>query len=411
MKTLLINSHDKFGGAARAAYRLHKGFLDNAIDSRMLVGFKSSDEVRVKGPVSKVQKLRVMAQTEFEPLLLKYIKGGAIKNFSPAWLPSSMLHQDISHISPDIVHLHWMCGGLFRLEQIGRIKKPMVWTLHDMWPFTGGCHYDEGCEKYKVSCGECPQLKRSCDSDLSHSVWSRKRSAWKGSDITLVAPSNWLAECARNSTLFQGRRIEVIPNGIDLDLFKPVNRELARDILGLPKDKKLIIFGAMNATTDDRKGFDLLLKGIQGLQKSDDIELVIFGASEPLNPPEFGLPVHYMGVVNDDTSLVLLYSSSDVMVISSRQDNLPNTVVESMACGVPSVAFNVGGLVDLIEHKTTGYLADAFNVSDITKGIEWILGDSERYLKLCEAARERAENLFDINLVVKQYSDVYKSII
>ena len=411
MKTLLINSHDKFGGAARAAYRLHKGFLENAIDSRMLVGFKSSDEVRVKGPVSKAQKLRVMAQTEFEPLLLKYIKGGAIKSFSPAWLPSSMLHQDISLISPDIVHLHWMCGGLFRLEQIGHIKKPMVWTLHDMWPFTGGCHYDEGCEKYKVSCGECPQLKRSCDSDLSHSVWSRKRSAWKDSDITLVAPSNWLAECARNSTLFQGRRIEVIPNGIDLDLFKPVNRELARDMLGLPKDKKLVIFGAMNATTDDRKGFDLLLKGIQALQKSDDIELVIFGASEPLTPPEFGLPVHYMGVVNDDTSLVLLYSSSDVMVISSRQDNLPNTVVESMACGVPSVAFKVGGLVDLIEHKTTGYLADAFNVSDITKGIEWILGDSKRHLKLCEAARERAENLFDINLVVKQYSDVYKSII
>jgi len=413
MKILHLNTHDISGGAARAAYRIHKGLQGIGINSKMLVQIKLSDDKTVIGPGTKVKGGFALLRTTFDSTFRLFFSGGAKAFFSPAWFPFSGIPSQIQSISPDIVHLHWICGGMLPIEDFKRINKPMIWTLHDMWAFTGGCHHSDGCEYFRQTCGNCPQLNRNRKNDLSQSVLRRKKNAWRGLNLTLVTPSNWLAKCAKESSLFGKHRIDVIHNGLDLNLFKPINKTTARQIWNLPINKKLILFGAMRATSDNKKGFDQLYEATKQLsaQWSDKVELFVFGASEPKNPPDFGLPVHYLGYLNDEVSLVLLYSAADTMVLPSRQDNLPNTVVESLACGTPVVAFDIGGIPDMIDHQINGYLAKPFDTSDLAAGIVWVLSDENRYEALCVKAREKAVACFDVEKVAKQYAELYESIV
>ena len=412
MKSLLINSSDISGGAAIAAYRIHKGLQKIGIDSKMLVQTKLSDDKTVIAPETKVKKGLALLRPTLDFTFKNLFSGGSKTIFSPAWLPFSDIPSRIKSIAPDIVHLHWICDGILRIEDLKRINKPIVWTLHDMWAFTGGCHYNAGCERFRQSCGNCPQLNRMCENDLSWSVFKRKQKAWAGLDITIVTPSNWLAECAKESSLFKGRCIEVIHNGLDLNMFKPIDKTIAREIWDLPINKKLILFGAMEATSDHRKGFDLLYKGLKQLSAkwSDKAELVVFGASEPENPPDFGLPVHYLGLLHDDVSLALLYSAADVMVVPSRQDNLSNTVVEPLSCGTPVVAYNVGGMLDMIDHRLNGYLAKHYDSNDLADGINWVLSGKNRHKELCIKAREKAA-CFDIEKVAGRYAELYREVL
>ena len=413
MKSLLINTSDISGGAARAAYRIHKGLQGMGIDSKMLVQTKLSDDKTVMDPGNKLKKGLALLRPTFDSAFKNLFSGGSKTIFSPAWLPFSNIHSQIKSIAPDIVHLHWICGGMLRIEELKRIKKPIIWTFHDMWAFTGGCYYNAGCEQFQQDCGDCPQLNISSKNDLSWSILRRKKKAWAGLDITIVTPSNWLAKCAKNSSLFGGHRVEVIHNGLDLNLFKPINKTTARKIWDLPINKKLILFGAMDATSDYRKGFDLLYKGLKQLAAkwSNKAELVVFGASEPENPPDFALPVHYLGLLHDDVSLALLYSATDVMVVPSRQDNLSNTVVEPLSCGTPVVAYDVGGMPDIIDHKLNGYLAKPFDTSDLAAGINCVLSDENRHKELCIKAREKAMNCFDIKKVAGQYAELYREVL
>ena len=411
MKILFINSSDTSGGAARAAYRIHKGLQGIGMDSKMLVQTKLSDDKTVIGPGNKLKK----GFAFFRPLLdyagKRLFAGGSKTIFSPAWLPFSDISSRIKSIAPDIVHLHWVCDGMLRIEEFKQINKPIIWTLHDMWPFTGGCHMNDGCVQFQQVCGNCPQLNRSGKNDLSRLVLRRKKKAWSKLDITIITPSNWLAECVKKSSLFNGRRIEVIHNGLDIDVFKPINKTTARKIWDFSQNKRLILFGAVSATIEHNKGFDLLCKGLKQLavEWSDKAELVVFGASEPENPPDFSLPVHYLGHLYDDVSLSLLYAAADVMVVPSRQENLPNTVAESLSCGTPVVAFDIGGMLDMIDHKTNGYLVKPFDTSDLSAGINYILSDEIRYKELCIKAREKAVESFDIEKVADQYAELYKS--
>ena len=382
------------------------------MNSKMLVQTKLSDDKTVICPGNKFKKGLALLRPTFDSTFKNLFSGGSKTIFSPAWLPFSNIPAQIDSISPDVVHLHWICNGMLRIEDLKRINKPIIWALHDMWAFTGGCHYSDGCDRFQQDWGNCSQLNGSSKNDLSRSILRRKKKAWAGLDITIVTPSNWLAECAKESSLFKGRRIEVIHNGLDLNLFKSIDKTTAREIWDLPINKKLILFGAMNATSDRRKGFDLLYEGLKQLavKWSDKAELVVFGASEPENPPDFGLPVHYLGLLHDDVSLALLYSAADVMVTPSRQDNLPNIVVEPLACGTPVVAFNIGGMPDMIEHQINGYLAKSFDTSDLAAGINWVLSDENRHKELCIKAREKAVACFDIEKVVKQYESLYQEI-
>jgi glycosyltransferase involved in cell wall biosynthesis len=227
-----------------------------------------------------------------------------------------------------------------------------------MCPFTGGCHYSRECNKYTQSCGYCPQLKSQQDGDISRWVWWRKTKAWKNLDLTIVTPSQWLANCARNSSLFKDLRIEVIHNGLDIQRFKPIEKNTARHLLGLPQDKQLILFGSVSPTSDNRKGFLLLKPALQKLSQSpmlqERLELVIFGASEPKEPIDVGFKIRYLGRLNDDISLALTYSAADVMIVQSIQEAFGQTASESLSCGTPVVAFNANGLKDIVDHQQNG---------------------------------------------------------
>jgi glycosyltransferase involved in cell wall biosynthesis len=230
--------------------------------------------------------------------------------------------------------------------------------------------------------------------------------------LTIISPSRWLAACASQSSLFSGKRIEVIPTGIDLQTFRPGEKLSLRKDLNLPADKKLILFGAINATGDRRKGFDLLHAAIQNLsaETREQVEILVFGSNQPRNPPDFGLPVHYLGRITDDRRLVSIYTAADVMVVPSREDNLPNTAVESIACGTPVVAFDIGGMSDIIDHLQNGYLAPAFKADRLAEGIEWVLADMDRHQTISRAARKKAEDSFNITTTVDQYRSVYQSL-
>ncbi len=413
MKPIFLNASDIEGGAARAAYRLHAGLRQIGVDSRMMVGRQSSDDTSVIGPSSKWGKGMGIAGPMLDGLPLQLYRQREPTHFSPAYLPNG-LAKKVTLSNADIIHLHWICEGFLRIETLKKFHKPVVWTLHDMWPFTGGCHYDASCGRYRDSCGICPQLNSKREKDLSRWVWQRKKKAWNDLDITIATPSRWLAECVQESSLFRNCRVEVIPYGLDLMTYKPMDKNFARECFGLPKDKKLILFGAMEAFSDKRKGFQFLEPALRKFAEDGSdkkVELVLFGASKPAEQPNLWLNVHSMGQLHDDVSIAMLYAAADVFVLPSVQDNLPNAVIESLACGTPCVAFNVGGVPNMIEHESNGYIAQPLEPEDLAQGIAWILADDKRWQILSQQARQRVEKEFELTQVAHKYLDLYNEIL
>jgi glycosyltransferase involved in cell wall biosynthesis len=410
MNILHINASDTSGGAARAAYRLHLALLREGIDSRMLVQRKFSDDVTVSGPQTMLKKVASRLRPFLDALPVRRYKERTKTLFSPARLPFSGIAERINELRPDIVHLHWICGGMLRFEELARIEAPIVWSLHDMWAFTGGCHYDQECGRYTTSCGRCVVLGSEREHDLSRKVLLRKQKTLHHcKNLMINGLSGWLARCAQQSALFKGRHVVNLPNPIDTELFKPVDKDFSRELLNLPKDKKIVLFGAMNSTGDPRKGFAELSQALSMLQ-SADVELVVFGSGKPLAPPDFGFPTHYLGHLSDDLSLKILYSAADVMVVPSLQEAFGQTASEAMACGTPVVAFAATGLLDIVDHKQNGYLAAPYEPSDLAAGIDWILTSPE-YPLLCRNAREKVVREFDSSTVASKYIDLYKRIL
>ena len=412
MKILIVNTHDIEGGAARAAYRLHCALLEKGIESQMLVQNKKSDDFTVKTVAdSKLERIMAFLRPKMEALPLKLYKNRKRVLFSSAWVPSCATVRKINAMKPDIVHLHWICNGVLRIEDLAKIEAPIVWSLHDMWAFTGGCHYDKECGKYLAECGVCSVLGSSVENDLSRKVFERKRRTYFKMDrMYIVGLSKWLHKTAKQSTLLAQKRHINLPNPIDTTLFKPVDRIEARKLWRLPQDKKLVLFGAVNPLEDSRKGFFQLSEALRGINRTGDTELVVFGSSRPENAPEFGFETYYLGSLSDDVSLVSLYSAVDVVVVPSLQENLSNTIMESLSCGTPVVAFDTGGNSDMIEHKKNGYLAKPFDAADLAKGIEWVL-ESDDYADLCRRAREKVLEEFDAETVAREYIKLYESIL
>ncbi|MDJ0732792.1 MAG: glycosyltransferase family 4 protein [Nostocaceae cyanobacterium] len=402
MKILHLSTSDIEGGAARAAYRLHKGLQNLGETSQMLVRAKSSVDKTVIAQKNILTKLGPPASG----LPLKFYPKRHRSMFSSQWFPDAIAPQ-VKQINPDIIHLHWICNGFVQIETLAKFKKPLVWTLHDMWAFTGGCHYTQECDRYLNSCGNCPQLKSNKNRDLSSFVWTRKAKAWKNLNLTIVSPSVWLGECAKSSSVFQNLRVEVIPHGLDLEKYKPIEKEIARKLLNLPQDKRLVLFGTSPGTTGDkRKGFYLLQPAVQHLSQSgweNQLELVVFGGSKPENPIDLGFKTHYLGQFHDDISLALVYSAADVMVVPSIQEAFGQTASESLACGTPVVAFAATGLKDIVDHQQNGYLAQPFEVEDLAQGIAWILEEPQRYEKLRINAREKAQRELSLELQARRY--------
>ena len=410
MKILIINTSDIQGGAARAAYRLHKSLLAQDVDSQMLVQSKTSDDFTVINENKKVRKYFNKLRPVIDSIPTRSYKNKTNTLFSPSWFGFSKIVDKINEINPDIVHLHWINAGMMKIEDIARIKAPIVCSLHDMWAFTGGCHYNEECNGYEKNCGNCKVLGSDKEKDLSKKVFNRKQKVFDSKkDMTIVGLSSWLNNASKSSTLLKDKYHLNLPNPIDTDVFKPFDKEKARELWGLPKDKKLVLFGAMGATSDPRKGFKELSEALHQLENKD-VEFVVFGSSKPQDAPDLGFKTHYLGHLHDDVGLVTLYSAVDVMIVPSLQENLSNAIMESLACGTPVIGFNIGGNGDMIEHKKNGYLAKPFDTTDLKDGIEWVL-NNDKYDELCTNAREKVVKEFDSKVVARKYIELYKQVL
>lgn len=413
MRVLHVNANDIQGGAARAAYRIHKGLLEKNIYSRLIVLNKKSDDYSVINMgKTKKQKLIYRIRLFFDEKLKSFYRKRKRTTWSVNFFDNNELVEFINNSNFDIINFHWINASMLSIKDIEKITKPIVWTMHDMWPFTGGCHYSNNCILYETDCNKCNQLDNKRNTFLSKYILKRKYICYK--NISYISPSKWLANCAQNSFLLKDSNIQVIQNGVDLKIFKKLDKNFSRNVLNLDMYKKYILFGAMNSTSDKRKGYDLLKKALEILNKEfylKDVVLLIFGANKPQYNEDLGFEVKYLGQINDDVTLSLIYNSADIFIAPSREDNLPNTIVEAISCGLPCIAFNIGGMPDLIKHKKNGYLAKPFDIQDLAKGINFVLEDENRWNSLSENALNKAQRDYDINIVSDRYIDLYKKIL
>lgn len=418
LKILTVNVSDASGGAARAAYRIHKAVNAADVESTFLVKHKelsdnsiitveSFDRKNVFSNLSRyvVHKLKNKIQ---HALWNKYPQR---KDVFMSDLRSSSIHGAFQKIEFDILHLHWINLRFLDINELQKLNKPIIWTLHDCWPFTGICHYFYDCNRYKTSCGNCPFLHSESETDLSATVWKKKQQVYVGLNIHIVSPSHWLANAARESKLFGHFPVSVIFNPIDTDYFSPGNKQKACELLNLNPNKQFILFGAMNAVKDRRKGYEEFKQAINYYERhfdSNNIELLIFGTNDNLDQTGNVMTTHNIGMLHDN-ALLAAYRAADVMVVPSLSENLSNIIMESLACGTPVVAFNIGGNSDMIDHKQNGYLVSDFQPHDMANGIKWCL-DNNINDELTDKARKKVLENFTIEKVSKQYVELYKTI-
>lgn len=425
MKVVHLCTQD-FGGAGNAAYRLHKGLQAIGIDSTFIVLDKKCKDPSVKvipdnqqnessycnSPDSYSSSRMKLMWKYWTDMLTEYpgrAKGLEIFTDNTCSVRLGLV-KEITEA--DIVNLHWVAGMINFKELPSALKgKNIVWTLHDMNPFTGGCHYTGKCNKFLNGCNACPQLGSISQKDKSYYSFCEKGEAYKELQINIVTPSKWLRDEAKRSSLFSKFQVDVIPYGLPLDAFKVYEKDELRKKLNIPLSKKIILFGA-NDVMNHRKGFSLLLDTLEQLadQNEGDVALGIFGDLPPGTPIQSRYEILNFGTINSENTLALVYSLSDVFVLPSLEDNLPNTVLESLACGTPVVAFNIGGMPDMISHKKTGYLADEGDIKELGEGISWILRNNSND-SLRNYCREFAVGHYDLQIQANAYLQKYNEIL
>jgi len=403
---LFVNTYEKYGGAARAAHRIFSEIRNRSVAAHYLTLMKEGSDPDVSGRLrASTLGIGVRAFTRLDRIPLYFYPQRQHATFSSDFWPNP-LRVRLKRFRPKLVHLHWIGAGLLGIEELARLTSPIVWTLHDAWAYTGGCHYTRGCEGFKQLCGWCPQLGSRREDDYSRTLMRRKTKAFQNLDITVVAPSRWQAEMAGQSSLFAGRRIQVIPNGLDTEVFKPTPRQAARQYLGIPLDRPVVLFGAQSMT-DPRKGWDLLHDALRRLERP--CTLLAFGEGHVATDGAPHVTVRRLGHITDDAVLALVYSTADVFVCPSREDNLPNTVAEALACGTPGAAFAVNGLPDMIEHRKNGWLAKPFDSADLAEGIRWLV-EHPQPDQLRDAAREKAVSEYSLSVMGDRYMALYEDV-
>ncbi|HEY8781977.1 MAG TPA: glycosyltransferase family 4 protein [Mucilaginibacter sp.] len=420
MRVTLINTSDAGGGAPAACMRLLKALELKRVEVQMQVQEKKTDEPRVKSIGDDViSRLKIKFNFLYERLPFIWFKA---KDRSVRFaLSTADIGTDISGqaaiLNADILHLHWTNGGYLSINNLKKLfetGKPVVWTLHDMWAFTGGCHYSGGCDHFKNQCGDCWMLRDRDKKDISFAGWMRKNDMFKpAKNIVFVTCSYWLAGVARTSSLLKGFRIETIPNPIDIEIFSPKDKTALRGKWNINLNSKIILFGAANIL-DRRKGITYLVDSLNDLKNNyqdvSDIEIVIFGKNKSFDVSQLPFKVHELNIITSQHDLAELYSLADVFVTPAIEDNLPNTVMEALACGTPVVAFNTGGIPDMVEHKKNGYLAEFKSSADFAAGIHYIL-NSQQKEALGGNARNKVLENFTNEIVASKYMAVYQSIL
>ena len=414
MRVLIVNTSEKTGGAAVAARRLLKALVDNGVKAKMLVRDKETEDIKVVGLPSGWRRHWNFLWERWCLFWNLHLNRKHLFEIDMA-----NTGYDITSLrefqEADVIHLHWINQGMLSLEGIRKILdsgKPVVWTMHDLWPASSICHYARGCEAYKTGCHNCPLLPGGGGkNDLSARVWRRKEHMLADRKITFVACSQWLAGEARQSALLKGQKVVSIPNAIDTRLFCPSDKQSARRECGLPETGRLILFVSQRVT-DRRKGMEHFIEAIQRLAtehpelKQDTSIAILGGHSEELKD-QLALPVHSLGYVSDTKRIANVYNAADVFVLPSMEDNLPNTIMESLACGLPCVGFNVGGIPEMIDHQQNGYIAQTADAADLARGIHWVLCEAD-YQALCHQAVVKVANCYSEQSVALHYTQIYE---
>lgn len=408
-KVLHIVADSLTGGAARGAYWLHLGLLELGVHSVVLNNARDgSTGVEVHSlAATPIKKLKFLWFALLGRLFTFFYFKKKPRIFSTGFVGVDITkHPD--YYDADVVHLHWV-NGLLPTHILKKIKKPIVWTVRDMWPFTGGCHYSMDCEKYTNGCGGCPQLGSNNKFDLSRFiVWNKKRNIPKS--VRVVGISNWLSACAKKSSVFRDMKVQTIANNIDTQQFFPIDKKSAREALGLPKNKKILLIGA-RAITDFYKGLDLFLEALTYL-KNADVHIVTFGKPGLFANMQVVQDFTELGYLSDAAMLRQAYSASDLFVAPSRMDAFGKTLAEAMACGTPVVCFNATGTADIVAHLQTGYKAKAFDIRDMAEGMDWVLSLDEIRQEIVRVeSRKRAVAHFDSRLIARQYQILYDEIL
>ncbi len=408
MKILHVSISDGGGGAAMGAYRLHRGLRQAGVQSEMLVLRKVTEDPNVYRLSSLLKRWgrarRRLAERRHQRRLSDNprVAGSGHWSLNLFTYPIASV---INSFGSDIVNLHWVGDNFLPIAQLEKIRAPIVWTLRDMWAFSGGCHYAGDCVNYQRACGDCPQLVNRSEKDISARAQAAKLRAWSKLPLTVVTISEWLAECARSSSVLGDKRIEVIGNPIDPSAFKPLNRGTARQAFNLPLDRKLILFGAIGGTSDRRKGFRYLAEALGNLNNDDPVELVIFGSARQ-ETIDIDRPAHQVGRLHDEASLSMLYSACDVYVLPTLQEALGKTLMEALACGTPCVTFDGAGPNDMVAHQMDGYRARMKDSADLAAGIKWTLAqDWSR-----EELRRRIAQRYGVERISERYIQLYMSL-
>lgn len=417
MRVLIVNTSERNGGAAVAANRLMEALNNHGVKAKMLVRDKQSDSLTVVGLQGKWwqqwcflwERLVIFCHLHFSR---KHLFELDIANTGT----------DITRLpefrEADIIHLHWINQGMLSLGIIRKILnsgKPVVWTMHDIWPATAICHLTLGCNKFKTGCHHCKYLPGNGSTrDLSAKVWRRKQHLLDGQSITFVACSRWLEAEAKMSALLNGQKVTNIPNSIDTSIYKVGNRSEARQRLGLPTDKQVILFVSQRVTNLN-KGMEYLIEACNQLvsqhpEMKETTAVAILGGHAEDVVAELPFEAYPLGYVSEEYRIADVYRAANVFVLPSLSENLPNTIMESMACGIPCVGFKVGGIPEEIDHLKNGYVAAYRNAEDLARGIRWILCEAD-YDSLSAAAVKKVNRCYSQQSVALKYTEIYNEAI
>ena len=417
MRVLIVNTSERTGGAAVAANRLMEAMNNNGVKAKMLVRDKLSDHLTV---AALPQSWRLQWHFLWERIVV--------------WLHLNLNRRHLFEIDiantgyditrlpefreADVIHLHWVNQGMLSLKGIRRILesgKPVVWTMHDIWPATAVCHLTLECRQFETACHHCRLLPHGGSGhDLSARVWQRKQRMLDGCRITFVTCSEWLGSEARKSALLQGQTIETIPNPIDTHLYRPGRQQHARQLLGIPEQGRVILFVSQRATNPN-KGMQYLTEACRLLMTEhpdwkETVSVAILGGHAEEIADQLPFPTYTLGYVNDEHRIVSVYQAADVFVLPSLSENLPNTIMEAMACGVPCVGFHVGGIPEEIDHRENGYVAEYRDAADLARGLYYVLEEAD-YARLQLNCQQKVAHCYSQQSVARRYMDIYSRLL
>ncbi len=413
MRILLVNTSERTGGAAVATHRLLEALNNNGVKAKMLVGSKETDDINVVG-VDRPWHLRW--NFLWERLCIFFRLHFSKKHLFELDVANAGV--DITSLpefhKADVVHLAWINQGMLSLQGIRKILKsgkPVVWTMHDLWPVSGICHLSLGCERFKSHCNHCKYLPGGgARKDMSYRIWEKKKKIFQQYHLSFVACSRWLASEAKASGMVGGHVVTDIPNPLNTSVFRKMDKERARKAWGLPTDKRLMVFVAQRATNVN-KGMQYLIEACKMLTRQypemrENTGIVILGGHAEDFEGQFDMSLYPLGYIGEEKKIVEVYSAADMFVLPSLSENLPNTIMESMACGLPCLGFKVGGIPEMIDHRRNGYVAALRDAADLARGIRWILDEAD-YETLSRQAVQKVAANYSQRAVALRYIEVY----